>query len=108
MSDKLLAETARNIIAGFLLTLGITPSEGEDTTEVRDYGPHRVLTQMAQVPPVLAGSIDPAETLEQLAAYVEHHSARPGAVRFEPYNVEIYICPCGCGTFLYVSICHTA
>lgn len=108
MVDVHLTAIARNIIAGFLLTLGITPSEGEDTTEVRDYGPHRVLTQMAQVPPALAGSIDPAETLDQLAAYLGRHNARPGAVRFEPYNVQAYVCPCGCGTFLYVSICHTA
>lgn len=108
MSDEFLTPLARNVLAGFLLTLGITPSEGEDTTEVRDYGPHRVLTQMAQVPPALAGSIDPAETLDKLIAYLNHHNALPTAIRFEPYNVEVYICPCGCGTFLYVSICHTA
>ena len=75
---------------------------------MRDYGPHRVFTQMVQVPPELTGSIDPAETLDQLAAYLEHQRSRPGAVRFEPYNVQAYVCPCGCGTFLYVSISHTA
>lgn len=108
MRDNLLSKVARNVIAGFLLTLGIFPSEGEDTMEIRDYGPHRVYTQMAQVPPEQAESIDPAETLDQLAAYLEHHNARPGAVRFQLYNVQAYVCPCGCGTFLYISICHTA
>ncbi|MEY8262447.1 hypothetical protein AALA80_19220 [Oscillospiraceae bacterium 50-60] len=41
-------------------------------------------------------------------SYLEHHNALPGAERFEPYNVQAYMCPCGCGTFLYVSISHTA
>ena len=108
MNDRTLAQIARNIIAGFMLTLGIIPNEGEDDIETRDYGPHRVYIQMAQVPSELAGSMDPAETLEQLAAYLEHHNARPGSIRFEPYNVQAYVCPCGCGTYLYVSISHTA
>lgn len=101
-------QVAHNILVGFLLSLGIFPNDGEDITEVRDYGPHRVYTQMARVPDNMAATIDPVETLEQLAAYLEHDNARPGAVRFEPYNVQAYMCPCGCGTFLYVSVCHTA
>lgn len=96
---------ARNVTAGFLLTLGMTPSEGEDTLEVREYGPHLVMTQQARVPDSMAATIDPVETLDKLTAYL---NALPTAIRFEPYNVEVYICPCGCGTFLYVSICHTA
>lgn len=106
--NELLRNTAVNIIVGFLLTLGILPGEGEDSLETRDYGPHRVYTQMAQVPDSTADTIDPADVLDQLAAYLEHHNALPGAVRFEPYNVQAYVCPCGCGTFLYVSIFHTA
>lgn len=98
-------QLAQNIIAGFLLTLGITPSESEDTAEVREYGPHLVMTQQARVPDSMAATIDPVETLDKLTAYL---NALPTAIRFEPYNVEVYICPCGCGTFLYVSICHTA
>lgn len=105
---KRLDQVAHNILVGFLLSLGIFPNDGEDITEVRDYGPHRVYTQMARVPDNMAATIDPVETLEQLAAYLEHDNARPGAVRFEPYNVQAYMCPCGCGTFLYVSVCHTA
>lgn len=108
MDDDRLTAIARNIMIGFLLTLGMTPSEGEDTLEVREYGPHMVMTQQARVPDSKAASIDPAETLSQLTAYLDHHNALPTAVRFQPYNVEIYICPCGCGTFLYISICHTA
>lgn len=108
MSDRTLTEIARNIIAGFLLTLGMVPSEGEDTLEVRDYGPHRVFIQQARVPDKQARTIDPVETLDKLVSYLDHHNALPTAVRFHPYNAEVYICPCGCGTFLYVSIYHDA
>lgn len=108
MSSQLLAEYAANILVGFLLSLGIPSNDGEDSVEMRDCGPHCVYTQVAQVPPALTGDIDPAETLEKLVQYVTHHNAFPGAVRFEAYNVQAYVCPCGCGTFLYVSISHTA
>lgn len=106
--NKMLTQLARNIIAGFMLTLGITPNEDEDSLETRDYGPHRVYTQMARVPDSAANTIDPAEALDKLVSYLGSHNVRPGAVRFEPYNVQAYVCPCGCGTFLYVSIVHTA
>lgn len=108
MTDKMLQQIARNIIAGFLLTLGMTSSEDEDTLEVKDYGPHRIFTQQVRVPDSMAAAIDPGETLDKLVAYLEHHNALTTAVRFQPYNAEVYVCPCGCGTFLYVSIYHTA
>lgn len=108
MNDRTLAQIARNIIAGFMLTLGITTNEDEDSLETRDYGPHRVYTQMARVPDSVADTIDPAEALDQLVSYLEYHNVRPGAVRFEPYSVQVYVCPCGCGALLYVSICHDA
>ena len=108
MSDKMLAEIARNVLGTFLIMLGIIPSKGEDTLEVLDYGPHRVYTQQARVPDELADSIDPAETLDKLVSYLDRHNDLPAAVRFYPYNAKVYICPCGCGTYLYVSIYHDA
>lgn len=108
MNIERLTQIARNVIAGFLLTLGMIPNEGEDTAEVLEYGPHLVMTQQARVPDSMAATIDPVETLDKLTAYLNHHNALPTAIHFEPYNVEVYICPCGCGTFLYVSVCHTA
>ena len=42
MNAELLRQIAFNIIVGFLLTLGIVPSEGEDVLEQMDFGPHRV------------------------------------------------------------------
>lgn len=108
MTDNRLTEMARSVLAAFLLSLGITPSEGKDTLEIRDFGPHRVWTQQARVPDSMADSIDRDDVLSRLIDYMEHRNALPAAVKFQPYNVEAYICPCGCGTFLYVSICHTA
>lgn len=81
---------------------------GEDTLQIKNYGPHRVFTQQARVPDSMADTIDPAETLDKLVSYLDHHNAPVMAVRFHPYNVESYVCPCGCGTFLYVSIYHDA
>lgn len=108
MTDTMLFQIAKNVIAGFLLSLGITPSEGEDSLTVRDFDYHRVITQQAKAPPELARSLDAGEVLEQRVNYLEHHNALSTAVHFQPYNVEIYVCPCGCGTFLYVSIYHDA
>jgi len=108
MNDEILTQIARNIIEGFLLTLGITPSEGEDTLQVKDYGPHRVFTQQARVPDAMADTIDAEAVYNRLVAYMDHHNALPTAVQFYAYNAEAYRCPCGCGTFLYVSIYHDA
>lgn len=107
-NEILITEIARNTIAGFLLTLGITPSEGEDTLEIRDYGPHRVYTQQARVPDSMADTIDAAAVFAQLRIFLLYHNAVPTAVRFYPYISETYVCPCGCGTFLYVSVYHDA
>ena len=70
MNDRTLAQIARNIIAGFMLTLGIIPNEGEDDIETRDYGPHRVYTQMARVPDSVADTIDPAEAVDKLTSQI--------------------------------------
>lgn len=109
MNDVTLTEIARNLIAAFLLSLGILPieSEDEDTFEIRDHGPYRVYTQLARVPDRLADSIDPGDTLDKLSHFLDHHNALPTSVKYQPYNVAAYTCPC-CGTFLYVSIYHTA
>ena len=108
MNDSTLALIAKNILTGFLLSLGIIPSEGEDTLEIREYGPHQVFEQQAKVPENISTSIDARETYQKLIAYIDHHNALPTATRFYPYNAEVYRCPCGCGTFLYVSIYHNA
>lgn len=107
MSDDVLTKIAHHLLALFLLTLGLQPSEDEDTLEIRDYGPHRVFTQQARVPDT-AISIDPGEVLTQLADYIDHHNAQPTADKFEPHDVALYKCPLGSGNYIYVSVSHTA
>lgn len=108
MNDDMLTAIARNTIVGFLLSLGLIPSEGEDTLVARDYGPHRVWTQQARVPDSMADNINREAVLSRLIDYIGQYNALPTAVKFEPHDAEVYVCLCGCGTFLYVSICHTA
>ena len=108
MNSNTITQIAKNILVGFLLSLGIIPSEGEDTLEIRDYGPHRVFTQQAIVPPETANAINGVNVLANLEVYIDHHNALPTAIRFFPYSVYAYTCPCGCGTYLCVSIYHDA
>ncbi len=106
MSEAFLTQIARNVLAGFLLMLEIVPSEGDDTL-VQDFGYHRVYTLSAKVPPSME-AINPALLFALLRLYISNHNALATAVQFHPYNTELYECPCGCGTFLYVSIYHNA
>lgn len=108
MNAELLRQIAFNIITGFLLTLGIVPSEGEDVLEQMDFGPHRVFVQQARVPDNMADSIDPDDVFAQLVAHLDLHNVLPAAVPFYPYKVDVYVCPCGCGSFLYIGIYHDA
>lgn len=108
MNDDMLTAIAKNVLEAFLPTLGLLPSVGGDTLEILDFGPHRVFTQQARVPDSMVNTIDPGDVLAQLVDYIDHHNVLPTAVKFEPYDAEVYVCPCGCGTFLYVSVSHTA
>lgn len=98
-----LDQIAYNILAAFLAQLGMVPSEG-DSMEIKDYGPHRVWTVQAKVPPEIADTIDQGEVFKALVEYLSRHNAAVTAVPFNAYGAEIYVCPCGCGTFLYPSI----
>lgn len=102
MNDKQLNLIARNVLAGFLATIGLAPSDG-DSMEIRDYGPHRVWTVQAKLPPEM-DTIDQSVVFKALAEYLDKHNALPTAVRFNAYGLEVYSCYCGCGTFLYTSI----
>lgn len=106
ISDNFLENIAVSVLASFLHTIGI-PTDGIDI-DIKDYGPFRVFTAQVRVPDELAATIDSAETLDKLTTYMDHHNDLPTAVRFHAYNAEVYVCPCGCGTFLYASIYHAA
>lgn len=105
MSDDVLTKIAHHLLALFLLTLGLQPSEGQNALEIFDIGPHRVFVQRAEVPNVMADNIDRDDVLSRLVDYIGHHNALPRAVKFEPHDLQVYSC---CGTFLYASISHTA
>lgn len=108
MSEAILTNIARNTIVGFLLSLGLIPSEGEDTLEILDFGPHRVWTQQARVPDSMSDNISREVVLAQLVDYIDHHNAQPTADKFEPHDVALYKCPLGSGNYIYVSVSHTA
>lgn len=107
ISQEQMNNIALRVVETWLLLLGFTPSAGWDPDDlncVRDYGPHRVWTIQAKVPPEQVDTLD-LDTLDKsFREYISAHNAAPTAVKFEPYGMEVYVCPCGCGTFLYTSI----
>lgn len=106
MNETFLNQIAINVLSAFLHAIGIPTNEID--IDIKDHGPFRIFTIQVRVPDSMAATIDPGETLDKLVSYMDHHNALPTAVRFQPYNVQVYVCPCGCGTFLYASIYHTA
>ena len=102
MDSQKIAQIAWSVVAAFLAQLGIIPSE--DGMEIKDHGYHRVFCVRSKVPPEKADSIDSFDVYNALMEYLDRHNAATTAVKFFPYGAEVYICPCGCGTFLYISI----
>ncbi len=101
---------AYNVAETWLLQRGFIPSDGWDPNDpqcVQNYGPHRVWTIQARIPVGLVDKIDTVDLMNDFRAYLIQHNTLPTAIRFQPYNLEVYACPCGCGTFLYISLYHT-
>ena len=101
---------AYNVAETWLLQRGFIPSAGWDPDDplcVRDYGPHRVWTIKARIPVELVDEIDTVDLMNDFRAYLIQHNTLPTAIRFQPYNLEVYACPHGYGTFLYISLYHT-
>lgn len=105
--QELLDQIAVRTMETWLLSMGFQPSNEWDPNDlncVRDYGPHRIWTVQARIPADLVDGLD-LDTLDKaFREYMTAHNATPTAVKFEPYGIEKYACPCGCGTFLYTSI----
>lgn len=98
---------ALNTLEGFLLSLGITPSE--DSPIIQDYGPHRVYTVQGETEHG-AKKLDIDYVFEKLQEYIEHRNGYLRAPRFEAHDVWGYGCPepdCGY-MMLFISISHTA
>lgn len=95
---------ALNTLEGFLLSLGITPSE--DGLAFADYGPHRVYTVQGEIEHG-GKEFVPDLIFRNLEQYIQHRNAFPQAPHFDAYEVI-----CGYHSReknrLYVSISHTA
>jgi len=105
LSPELIVQIAQNVIAGFLAQFGMVPSEGG--TELKCCGPYSIVTIQSKVPSDLEESIDGYDVFQALTAYLSQHNTACTAVRYYPYDARVYFCPCGCGTFLFVSVYHT-
>lgn len=103
MSAELRDKIVANIIGGFLATLGIVPSVGG--LEVREYPPHIVWTQQARIPDELVDRYDADDYFNALVKYLIIHNRMATAAKLAIDGVEIYTCPCGCGDYLYISVC---
>ena len=103
MDDTMLTALAVRVLESWFLSLGFTPCGGWDPADpncMRDYGPHRIWTVQARCP----DDADCDALSMSFLEYIHQHNALPGAIKFEPYNLELYECPCGCGTFVFASI----
>lgn len=107
MSEDNLSKISRSVLAIFLLSLGLLPGKDENSFEVRKYAPHMVFSLQARMPNG-AKAIDPNNILALLVDYLERRKAFYSGPIFEPYDVAVYKCPLGSGTYIYVSISHTA
>lgn len=103
MDERLLDALAVRVLEVWLIQQGFQLSGGWDENDPncrRQYGPHVLWTVQARIP----GDYDYDTLLNSFRAYIAKHNALPSAVKFEPYDITIYECPCGCGVFLFASI----
>lgn len=83
--DKL----AYNLLIGFMLTMGICPSDSEvlapaEAFEIHDYGPHRVYTYTIRTLPVM----NPFILFSYLEDYVNGYNSYSGGIKFHPYHID--------------------
>lgn len=98
---------ALNTLEGFLLSLGITPSE--DGLIIQDYGPHRVYTVQGETKHG-DKKLDIDGVFKELEEYIRNRNNFKRAPHFDAYDVWGYGCPepdCGY-MMLFISISHTA
>lgn len=107
MSDTILNAIAVRVLEAWLLSLGLQPSGGWDENDPNcccDHGPHRVWTVCARIPTELTADMSIETLFASLRNYIDNHNQIASCIKFQPYDTQMYECPCGCGTFLYASI----
>lgn len=103
MSENIQTQLAVHILEVWLLMLGFQPSvdwDENDTNCYRQYGSHCIWTVSAHI----TAPYDFDALWDAFQEYLYKHNALPDAVKFQPYDLTIYSCPCGCGEYLYASI----
>ena len=97
---------AVRVLETWLLSVGFYPSGGWDEHDLnclRQHGPHLVWTVCGRIS-VPVKELDKEALWRSFEVYCHSRNNLPTAVRFEPYDLQLYECPCGCGTYLYASI----
>ncbi len=91
MDEYLLNALAVRMLEVWLLSLGFQPSGGWDETDPncrREVGPHTLWCVQATVP----NDVDMEAVRQSFYEYIKNHNSLPGAVKFQPYNLELYVC----------------
>ena len=104
--QEFLDALAVRILEAFLLSLGFQPSGGWDENDpncLKQHGEHVVWCVCGRSDRPIA-EIDVDEAWRSFVEFCHHRNQLPGAVKFEPYTLELYQYPCGCGTYLYAFI----
>lgn len=103
---EFLASIAVSELRAWLMQHNFNPSRDWDSSDpscLRDYGCHVVFTLSGRTD-IPADQIDIEQLYTDFTEYFHARNKLPGAVNLEPYGLELYECPCGCGTYLYASI----
>ena len=103
MNEHFLNQIALRTVESWFLSMGFQPSGGWDEHDVtcrRQYGPHILWTVCARVP----DDIDEDAAALSFSHYISEYNKLPSSVKFQPYGLQFYDCPCGCGSFVYATI----
>lgn len=105
MPENLTDKIAIGVLRTFLLRNGIYPSDdwnAEDPNCVYNSNGYRIYTLSGVVAPEISDNLD--TLFEKLAAYLDNQNKCDVSLKFFPFDLEVYDCPCGCSTAAYISI----
>ena len=103
--DQNIGGIAIRIMEAWLLASGFEVCGNWDERDkdcLRQYGPHLVCGTEAHT----SEPHDYNALWKAFSQYLSQHNALPEAVHFEPYGLEVFSCPCGCGDYIYLSVLY--